>query len=128
MTRQVIQHMKNPYMGVFFAYEYNLGNPTFDEIISAVIEVTKIPKERLMSNFGRHHDAVLARGICYILIKRCLPDMSYTEIGKRFGGFDHTTIPHNIKSANNRIEQEQEVSAFYDRITDAIKYRKLKEA
>lgn len=74
MNRAVIEQIKNPYIGIYIANMFNLGNPSVDEIVNAVISVTKIPKERLMSNFGRHHDAVLARGICYILIRKQMPN------------------------------------------------------
>ena len=45
-------------------------------------------------------------------VKRRWPDISYPELGRLFGGKDHTTAIHAVKMHNKRIDADEKISVF----------------
>ena len=128
MNRAIIEQVTNPYIGVFLASSHNLSNPKIQEIVNAVIRITKVSRDDLFARRDRRNNVVMARGFAYKIIRQYIPLMSLKQIGEYFNGYDHTTIIHNLASVSNRIETEYVVSELYEKVLNEIKYRKLKEA
>ncbi|MBN1909995.1 MAG: ATP-binding protein [Pirellulales bacterium] len=57
---------------------------------------------------SRSREVVIARGVAMYLARR-LTDQSLGEIGKYFGGRDHTTVLHGCRRTEERLQDEPEV-------------------
>ncbi len=77
-----------------------VGEPTIQNIISAVTEFYSI---RLADLQGKHRQRSIAlpRQVCMYLSRRCTRH-SLEEIGGFFGGRDHTTVMHAIRTVDSR--------------------------
>lgn len=72
-----------------------LGQPMISEIIDAVSQVSGIAKNDILS-IRRDAEVCAVRHIAMLLCKE-LTTRSYPEIGRGFGGKDHTTILHGVR-------------------------------
>ncbi len=52
---------------------------------------------------------------------RTLTNSSFPEIGRQFGGKDHSTVIHAVKQINERIRQDSQLRATVDTLIKAIK-------
>lgn len=52
---------------------------------------------------------------------RTLTDSSFPEIGRQFGGKDHSTVIHAVKQINERIRQDSQLRATVDTLIKAIR-------
>jgi len=77
-----------------------VGEPTIQNIISAVTEFYSI---RLADLQGKHRQRSIAlpRQVCMYLSRRCTRH-SLEEIGGFFGGRDHTTVMHAIRTVDTK--------------------------
>ena len=77
-----------------------VGEPTIQNIISAVTEFYSI---RLADLQGKHRQRSIAlpRQVCMYLSRKCTRH-SLEEIGGFFGGRDHTTVMHAIRTVDSR--------------------------
>jgi chromosomal replication initiator protein len=98
-----------------------MGNttPSVDKIQRATTKEFGISMEEILSK--RRTRAVarprqVAMYLCKTLTKRSLPD-----IGRRFGGRDHTTVMHAVKRIENLREQDKTLNAHIDNIVDTLK-------
>ncbi|MDR0463282.1 MAG: chromosomal replication initiator protein DnaA [Pseudomonadales bacterium] len=86
-----------------------------NEILTAVANHFKL-KQTLIKGQKRQKEVVLARHIAMFLFKNELK-MSYVEIGKWFGGRDHTSVMHGVQ----KINQESMINANLDQDISTIK-------
>jgi chromosomal replication initiator protein len=77
-----------------------VGEPTIQNIIGAVTDFYTIRLADLQSKH-RQRSIALPRQVCMYLARRCTRH-SLEEIGGFFGGRDHTTVMHAIKSVDTR--------------------------
>lgn len=102
--------------------------PWFDEIIQFPITVHKIQKA-IIKEFGtltmidmrssrRDRNTVRPRQLAMYLARK-MTDKSLPAIGRDFGGRDHTTVCHAIKTIGKMIDQDPAFAA----LVDAIKAR-----
>ena len=73
----------------------------FQEIIRWVSEKTGYSKAELMSG-RRYYDLILARHLVWQIGKKTTT-LSYPQMGKLFGGRDHTTVMHAIRKTPANI-------------------------
>lgn len=73
----------------------------FQEIIRWVSEKTGYSKAELMSG-RRYYDLILARHLVWQIGKKTT-SLSYPQMGKLFGGRDHTTVMHAIRKTPTNI-------------------------
>lgn len=66
---------------------------------------------------SRERDVVFARHIAMYLC-RTLMRSSFPQIGKEFGGKDHSTVIHACTKLTNQIEQDPQVRALVNEITN----------
>ena len=76
------------------------GPPTISEIQSAVAKSFNLTKLDLISQ-RRTQNVALPRQIAMYLVKT-MTTRSYPEIGRRFGGRDHTTAIHSVQKITAR--------------------------
>lgn len=71
------------------------NNLNWHNILKKVSEKMNVPTEKLLEN-NRKAEIALARQICMYMCRQKL-GLSFQEIGKIFGGKDHSTVIHSIK-------------------------------
>ena len=59
---------------------------------------------------------VIARQIAMMLCRDMIPTASYPQIGRKFGGRDHTTVLHACRVAPVKINADPELRARVDKI------------
>jgi chromosomal replication initiator protein len=79
----------------------NGGETTLPGIASAAARYFAAPLSQLRSS-SRRQGVVLARSAA-IYLARVLTRRSLAEIGRFFGGRDHTTVLYNVRQAESRI-------------------------
>lgn len=77
------------------------------EIEIEVCRASGIETDKLFIK-SRKREYVLARHICMYLAKRLGLKPSLEEIGKHYGGRDHTTAIHAIQNINDFIDTQDE--------------------
>lgn len=81
---------------------------TAKRIIEIVSEHTDVDVKSMKSH-SRFQHIVTARNIATLLIRHWRPDLSYPQIGRLFGGRDHSTIIHGHKSIIERIKRNPDL-------------------
>lgn len=84
-------------------------------ILDATTKMFAIPLDQLQGK-SRTRDLVHARQIC-MYVCRELTDLSYPQIGKEFGGRDHTTVIHAYDKISDQIKDRRET---YEDVTSLI--------
>ncbi len=84
-------------------------------ILEATSEMFAIPLDRLQSK-SRTRDLVHARQVC-MYVCRELTDLSYPQIGREFGGRDHTTVIHAYDKITEQIKDRRET---YEDVTSLM--------
>lgn len=90
-----------------------------DQIQCVVAEFFHIKVSELRAK-TRTRSVVYPRQIAMYLI-RCLTTHSLPEIGKYFGGRDHTTVLHAYNKINNEYKKRGEVRCLVDEVRDLLK-------
>jgi chromosomal replication initiator protein len=79
-----------------------------EDILKIVSRHYKVPRNELLSA-RRSRDVVVPRQIAMYLAK-ALTQRSLPEIGRRFGGRDHTTVLHSVRKVEQMIKDDLELS------------------
>lgn len=97
------------------------GGPSIQNIIDAVTQYYRIKVTELQSK-RRPRSVVLPRQVCMYLARRHTRH-SLEEIGGYFGGRDHTTVMHAIKTVEAKLSDEAGfpavIKGFEDRLRPA---------
>jgi chromosomal replication initiator protein len=88
-------------------------------IIDAVTDFFGVKVTDLQSK-RRHRSVALPRQVCMFLARKHTRH-SLEEIGGYFGGRDHTTVMHAIKTVENRIELEADFVRIMQTLETALK-------
>ncbi|MBO5703607.1 MAG: chromosomal replication initiator protein DnaA [Bacteroidaceae bacterium] len=87
---------------------------TFDELLQKVAEKYKVSVRELYSK-SRKFALVQSRQLAMYMVHK-YTNLSYAEIGRRFGGRDHTTVIHACTKISNKIsavvEYRREIEEF----------------
>lgn len=79
-----------------------------EDILKIVSRHYKVPRNELLSA-RRSRDVVRPRQIAMFLAK-ALTSRSLPEIGRRFGGRDHTTVLHSVRKVEQMIKDDVELA------------------
>jgi len=85
------------------------AGPTIETIIAAVTDFYAVKKTELLGK-RRHKSIALPRHVCMYLA-RAHTRHSLEEIGVHFGGRDHTTVMHAVRTVEARREGDPEFAA-----------------
>ena len=99
--------VQNKKTGIDIVYGYN-------KIINLIAEHFDISVDDILSD-KRHSKLVIARQICMYLCRTRL-GISYIEIGKIFGGKDHSTVIHSVNKIKDIINSDSEISSIVKKI------------
>ncbi len=91
---------------------------TIDRIQKTVAEYYQLKTTDIKSH-KRLKNIVLPRQIA-MYISRNLTNLSYPEIGEKFGGKDHSTIIHAIKKIELKMSNEMNFKMTVDKIMDKL--------
>ena len=97
------------------------GQPTIQHIIEAVTRYYDIKLSDLMSK-RRHKSVALPRQICMWLARKHTR-YSLEEIGGYFGGRDHTTVMHAVRTVASRTQADSALSSDVSRIEQMLSRR-----
>ena len=91
---------------------------TIEKIQKTVAEHFQIKISELKSQ-KRLKNLVLPRQISMYICRK-LTDLSYPEIGTKFGGKDHSTIIHAIKKIDKKIEEDIHTKALVEKLIEKM--------
>jgi chromosomal replication initiator protein len=94
------------------------NQPSIQMIIDAVTVYYDIKLSDLMSK-RRHKSIALPRQVCMWLARKHTR-YSLEEIGGYFGGRDHTTVLHAVRTIGTRRDEDPDISKAVDRIESSI--------
>jgi chromosomal replication initiator protein len=77
------------------------------------IKVAELKSSRRLKNF------VFPRQISMYICRK-LTELSYPEIGAKFGGKDHSTIIHAIKKIDKKIEEDIHTKILVEKLMDKM--------
>lgn len=77
------------------------------EIVEEICRLYALRPEEVLGN-GRRPQLVLARQIAMYVCRRRL-GLSYPELGRMFGGRDHSTVVHAVKKIKQMLESNKDV-------------------
>ena len=77
------------------------------EIVEEICRLYALRPEEVLGN-GRRPQLVLARQIAMYVCRRRL-GLSYPELGRMFGGKDHSTVVHAVKKVKKMLESNKDV-------------------
>lgn len=77
------------------------------EIVEEISRLYALRPEEVLGN-GRRPQLVLARQIAMYVCRRRL-GLSYPELGRMFGGKDHSTVVHAVKKVKKMLESNKDV-------------------
>lgn len=92
---------------------------TIEDIQRAVAERFQIKLVELKSK-KRTKNLVIPRQICMFLCRE-LTSLSFPEIGKHFGGKDHSTVIHACKQIEKGMEEDFNLKTTLDSLTQNLK-------
>ncbi len=92
--------------------------PPITTIISTTAKYFSMPVARL-KGASRNRTVVSARAIAMYLA-RDLTNHSLEKIGAQFGGRDHTTVLHNCRRIEQRLESEPEIRQAVSEVRDRV--------
>ena len=91
---------------------------TIDNIQRVVSEHYQVRISDLKSK-NRSQPYTLPRQIAMFLCRDLTP-ASTTEIGRRFGGKDHSTVIHSTRKVQNMIDKDPAFSSTISRLRDRV--------
>lgn len=91
---------------------------TIEKIQKTVAEHFQLKVSELKSS-KRLKNLVFPRQVSMYICRK-LTDLSYPEIGSKFGGKDHSTIIHAIKKIDKKIEEDLHTKTLVEKLMDKI--------
>ncbi len=95
------------------------GEPTIQNIITVVTEFYSVRLTDLQSKH-RQRSIALPRQVCMYLARRCTRH-SLEEIGGFFGGRDHTTVMHALRSVNTKRGKDPDFDLVIRSLEDKVR-------
>lgn len=100
------------------AQEPRNNQATLQQIIEAVTGFYNIKLSDLQSR-RRHKSVTEPRQVCMYLARK-RTRYSLEEVGGHFGGRDHTTVMHSIKTVEQRVETDAEFANLIQRLDETV--------
>ena len=105
LARRVLTHLES---------KQAAREPGIDDVIATTAKEFGLNREELLARTHRQ-TAVTARQVAMYLARK-LTGHSLPEIGRRFGGRDHTTVLHAIKKIEAQLDSDPAVQSSVDRV------------
>lgn len=95
-----------------------------NDIVKIVCAYYGIPTHRLYTNFRQKQDVVIAKQMCYLLIREFIQNRSLTKIGKHFNRH-HATIIAGLKTIKGELEISAKRKKEYEALHIKISQTKI---
>lgn len=93
--------------------------PTLREVVEIVALHAELRTEEFLSR-SRERNVAWPRQIAMALVKEAIPATSYAEIGRAFGGKDHTTVMHACKRTQHYVLEDADMAQLYRKARETI--------
>jgi chromosomal replication initiator protein len=104
---------ENNFTKIIHSVQTKAAIPVTQEIILEIVsEELNIPAQDILSN-KRKHNIVFARQVAMYLCRKHL-NCSFPELGKRFGGKDHSTAIYSIKKIKKLQDDNKDIKSMLD--------------
>ncbi|MCX7970839.1 MAG: chromosomal replication initiator protein DnaA [Negativicutes bacterium] len=90
-----------------------------ETIIRQVADYFKLRPEDLAGG-NRSKNTVLARQIAMYLCREMIRDLSFPQIGQKFGGKDHSTVMHSYEKISKLMTSDQEIQNYVTSVREKI--------
>lgn len=102
----------------FLEEQQRPGSPALRDITTTVARYYSLSVRNMRSS-SRKQSVVLARAVAIFLARELTP-LSYEDIGRYFGGRDHTTIMHNHSRISSRLAKDRALRSAIEELRTAI--------
>jgi len=85
-----------------------IARVTSEDIITFICHYKQIPAEEIIRQPKGKREVVHARQLCMYYIRQ-RTELSLNSIGERFGGRDHTTVIHAVRTIKDLLQVNDEV-------------------
>jgi chromosomal replication initiation ATPase DnaA len=99
---------------------YGNSDDSIVERIKTLVSTEENIPISLLESPSRKNEIVVARMICMILIKE-FTKLSLVNIGMHFGGRDHATVIHAIKTINDYVDTKSNCVRNYEEYRNRIR-------
>ncbi|MFG0257936.1 MAG: chromosomal replication initiator protein DnaA [Phycisphaerales bacterium JB043] len=113
-------------LGVADSATANVTHLTLDRIVDAVVQYFQVPLTHLQSK-KRHRSIALPRQICMFLAREHTR-YSLEEIGGYFGGRDHTTVLHAVRTIATNKKSDPELQGMIAHLEQILVGSRTKSA
>lgn len=76
-----------------------------------------------LSGPNRYRDVAWPRQVCMALVRRVCAGKSLPQIGKAFGGRDHTTVMHALNVVADHLKEVPALAATHSRVIEHFRVR-----
>lgn len=92
---------------------------SLDAVLRAVSKQYEVPESKLIESGRGTKEISKARQVAMFLMRECSP-ISLQSIGSRFGGKDHSTVVHAIKSIKKEMETDPSFARMIENLKNSI--------
>lgn len=92
---------------------------SLDAVLRAVSNQYEVPESKLIESGRGTKEISKARQVAMFLMRECSP-ISLQSIGSRFGGKDHSTVVHAIKSIKKEMETDPSFARMIENLKNSI--------
>jgi chromosomal replication initiator protein len=96
------------------------SNLSIEDIVRKVSEVSRIPEKEIIGK-SRKMELVEARQISMYLC-RDIMGISLSNIGVYFGGRDHTTVMHSVKTINDKKQKDVRLKKMVESLKQELDF------
>lgn len=93
---------------------------TIKQLLMLMCAEEEVSYEDMMGQ-SRKQNLARPRQRCMWAMKKMKPNLSYPEVGRRFGGRDHTTVLHAVRQIEERYRTDEEERAKVNRLINVIR-------
>lgn len=99
-----------------------LGRPRLSvaQVAHVVAGEFGLSVESMLDRTTRLHHICRPRQVAMYVAMNMIPGMSLPKVGRRMGGFDHTTVLHAKRAVSQRLAADAELAAKVDAIRAAL--------
>jgi chromosomal replication initiator protein len=101
-----------------------ISDKSFDEFNTSICEIYN-QDSSIVYVRGRKREIVQSRQMCMSLAK-LRTKKSYSEIGRHYGGFNHATVLHSVKTVKGLLETNRQIRKEIGHLFEGVIWPKFK--
>lgn len=92
---------------------------SLDAVLQTVSKHYEVPEAKLIEAGRGTKEISKARQVAMFLMRKCTP-LSLQSIGSRFGGKDHSTVVHAIKTVEEDMEKDPSFARLIENLKNSL--------